>query len=360
MNQRQSERQIRELLTRYIREECTEQEAALVEKWYERVRGDKKIIRLLSAADEERLVIELWKAMGEKEGESMSDGPAGDGAAKGSEEGEGSEEGTEDEGPDAVNGRADHLSSRRIFRYAAIWTGLIVVTGWALTQIYKRSYRLSLHKELVFKEVSTGYQEVIKVLLPDSSVVWLNSATHLSYDPEFIRHREVRLSGEAFFEVVPDALHPFVVRAGNASTHVIGTAFNVSAYPEAGQMRISLKSGKVGIEYENKTGRVVQELAPGQLLIFDKESSAGQIVQEAPGEMDVWTGGQLLFYKTPLKEAFAQIEARYGIHIIYDHLLKNQTITARFENTALEKVLQTLSFGWDLHFTRSKGILHVH
>jgi ferric-dicitrate binding protein FerR (iron transport regulator) len=356
MNQRQSERQIRELLTRYIREECTEQEVALVEKWYERVRGDKKIIRLLSAADEERLVIELWKATGEKEGESMSDDPGGDGEAEGPEEGVG----REDEGPGTVNGRAGRLNSRRIFRHAAIWTGLIVVTGWALTQIYKRSYRLSLHKELVFKEVVTGYQEVIKVLLPDGSVVWLNSATHLSYDPEFIRHREVRLSGEAFFEVVPDPLHPFVVRAGNASTRVIGTAFNVSAYPEAGQMRISLKSGKVGIEYENKTGRVLQELAPGELLIFDKESSAGQIVHEAPGEMDVWTGGQLLFYKTPLKEAFAQIEARYGIHIIYDHPLKDQTITARFENTALEKVLQTLSFGWDLHFTRSKDILHVH
>jgi ferric-dicitrate binding protein FerR (iron transport regulator) len=205
-------------------------------------------------------------------------------------------------------------------------------------------------------EVTTGYQQVRKVLLPDSSVVWLNSATHLSFSAEFTTHREVLLSGEAFFEVAPDAQHPFVVRAGNASTRVFGTSFNISAYPEAGELRVSLKSGKVGVAYKGGGEKV---LHPGQLLVYNKTSGDGQIIQQSPGEMDEWTGGRLLFYKTPIKEALAQIEARYGVQIVFDRELGHRDITARFENTALEKVLQSLSFGWNLHFVRKGDVLHV-
>jgi transmembrane sensor len=153
-----------------------------------------------------------------------------------------------------------------------------------------------------------------------------------------------------------DAAHPFVVLAGNTSTKVFGTSFNISAYPEAGELRISLKSGKVAIEYGDKVQKV---LLPGELMIYDRESGSGQVLEEAMGDMDVWTVGRMVFYKTPLKEALAQIEARYGLHIIYDHSITNRTITARFDNTALEKVLQSLSFGWDLHFTRAGDTLHV-
>jgi ferric-dicitrate binding protein FerR (iron transport regulator) len=133
----------------------------------------------------------------------------------------------------------------------------------------------------------------------------------------------------------------------------------VSAYPEAGQLRVSLQSGKIGVEFDGHEGKAEKILIPGQLLIYDKELGSGQVMQQAPGEMDVWTAGRLLFYETPLKEALAQVEARYGVHIVYDRPLKNQTITARFENTALEKVLEHLSFGWDLHFMRTKDTLHV-
>ena len=334
MNQKQSERQIRDLLARYIKGECTEQEAALVEKWYERVKGERFVVRILSPADEERLVTELWKAIAEKEGESPAD-----------------------EEPEAAGGGSPFR--RWGYRTAAIWVGVVVMTGWGLGQWYKYASHSRGSGQVVFKELSTGYQQRGRVVLPDSSIVWLNSATHLFYHSDFAEHREVRLSGEAFFQVAPDARHPFIVKAGNASTCVIGTSFNVSAYPEAGELRISLKSGRVGVEYERGHGKKIWELTPGKLLIFNKETNAGEIVDQAPGEMDVWTGGRLLFYQTPMKEALAQIEARYGIHVIFDNPLKNQTITARFENTALEKVLQYLSFGWELRFTRTRDTLHV-
>jgi ferric-dicitrate binding protein FerR (iron transport regulator) len=232
---------------------------------------------------------------------------------------------------------------------------MIMVSGGIWMQWNRKGFR-GAKRSLAYSTISTGYQQVQKVLLPDSSVVWLNSATRVSFPTDFATNREIRLSGEAFFDVAHDEAHPFVVRAGASSTKVLGTSFNISAYPEAGELRVSLKSGKVAIEYGDKTQRV---LLPGELMIYDKESGSGQVLQEATGDMDVWTAGRMVFYKTPLKEALAQIEARYGLHIIYDHSITNRTITARFENTALEKVLQSLSFGWDLHFARAGDTLHV-
>ena len=317
------EEQIRELLARYIKGECTDEEVALLERWYDRITREKESVRLISLADEERLVMELWKTI----------------------------ENTEEQ--------EKHLRRRKIFRYAAVWAGVVVMSGGILIQWNRRLQKASQRMQPDFTTISTGYQQVRKVLLPDSSIIWLNSATHLSYHSDFVRNREVRLSGEAFFQVAPDVDHPFVVKAGATFTKVFGTAFNVSAYPEAGQLRVSLQSGKVGVAYDGKEGKAERVLVPGQLLIYDKEMRAGQIMQQSPGEMDVWTAGRLLFYETPLKEALAQVEARYGVHIVYDRPLKNQTITARFENTALEKVLEHLSFGWDLHFARKGDSLHV-
>lgn len=322
--------QIKELLERYIKGECTEEEIALLEKWYDGLVFEKDAVRMLSKEEEQRLVKELWeKIAGASDRMNMAAGT----------------------GKCPENRRNNH----RILRYAAVWAGMIMVSGGIWMQWNRRGLRSPSRKQLAYTEIATGYQQVRKVLLPDSSVVWLNSATHLSFPADFATHREIRLIGEAFFEVMPDVEHPFVVLAGNTSTHVFGTSFNISAYPEAGELRVSLKSGKVGVGY----GSQQKVLTPGQLMVYDKGSGSGEILQQAPGEMDVWTTGRMVFYKTPLKEALAQIEARYGVHIIYDHALKDRTITARFDNTALEKVLQSLSFGWDLHFVRKGDRLHV-
>ena len=328
----QPEEQIKQLLERYKNGQASEQEIILLEKWYELVAGKeegKDAAGSLSAADEDRLIGALRNALAAK-----MDAPV-------------------------LPMTRRSFFGRPSWRSAAVWIGLIVLGGWSFIQLYKRSHRAADPQQVAFNEITTGYEQLRKIILPDSSVVWLNSATHLFVHPDFARHRELKLRGEAFFEVRHDANHPFVVQAGNASTVVFGTAFNISAYPAAGQLRISLQSGRIGVHYDSKTGKAEKMLSPGQLLIYDKERGSGEIEQQSPGEMDVWTAGRLVFYKTPLKEALAQIEARYGVHIIYDDVLKNQTITARFENTALTKVLEHLSFGWDLHFSRQNDTLHV-
>lgn len=318
-----SEEQIKEILQRYIMGQASQQEIVLLEKWYESAAGGKRSDGFMSVSEEDRLVAALRRKM------------------------------------DETGLPRRNFLLRPSWRAAAVWIGLIVLSGWAVVQFSKHSRRSLSQQEASFIEVATSFEQVRKIKLPDSSVVWLNSATRLSYSRDFNRRREVRLTGEAFFEVKSDPGRPFTVRAGKTLTQVMGTAFNVSAYPSAGQLRVALKSGRVGVNYGSQTAKETKVLEPGQLMIYDKETGSGQIEQQQPGDMDAWTSGRLIFYKTPLKEAFAQIEARYGVHIGYKKSLNNQTITARFENTALVKVLQYLSFGWDLHFDQKKDSFYV-
>lgn len=330
--------QIKELLARYIQGECTDQEIELLENWFDRVAADEVAGRILNHADEERMVMELRKALAAR--------------AEGARE---AAEGEAEEEPEAGMARAARMRRLRVWSIAAVWAGLIIIGGFWI-QTSRRSKGPEIRRQQAFTEVVTNYQQLRKVLLPDSSTVWLNSATHLAFDSDFLNNREVHLSGEAFFNVRSDARHPFIVKAGGVSTRVLGTSFNVSAYPEAGEMRVSLKTGKVAVDYGTNLKQV---LAPGQLLVCEKESGDERMIKQQPAEMDVWTGGRLVFYETPMKEALAQIEARYGIHIVYDRPIKDGNITARVENTALEKVLARLKFGWDLHFVLKGDTLHV-
>lgn len=328
---------IKEILQRYLEGECTAQEARWLEQWYELIeKGEDTNLSgnntaLLDNDDEERLV-KAWRlAVAARQ---MSEQPT-------------------------EKGRVIPIRFRKVMLYAAAWTGIIVFGGMAIFQWHKWYQGQQVRQMASFLEISTGYGQVRKVLLPDSSVVWLNSATHLQYHADFIRHRELQLTGEAFFEVKPDVQHPFIVRSNNASTRVFGTAFNISAYEGTGQLRISLQSGKVGVTYDGVSGSKDHVLTPGQLLIYDNVAKVARLETQTPGEMDVWKAGSLLFYKTPLREAMAQIEARYGVHVVCDAAVNNQTITAKFENAALEKVLEHLAFGWDLHFSRQGNTLYV-
>ncbi|MES1249770.1 MAG: FecR domain-containing protein, partial [Chitinophaga rupis] len=191
-----TEEQIREIIQRYCKGEASLEEIALLEKWYEEVVGKADSGEMnanLSNADEDRLAAALRLVI------------------------------------QPVQRRPFLL--RPSWRSAAVWIGLIVLGGWSFIQLSKRYNRSADPQQVAYNEIVTGYEQLRKVILPDSSVVWLNSATHLSVHPDFARHRELRLRGEAFFEVRHDASHPFVVQAGNASTVVFGTAFNISAYP---------------------------------------------------------------------------------------------------------------------------------
>jgi ferric-dicitrate binding protein FerR (iron transport regulator) len=168
-------------------------------------------------------------------------------------------------------------------------------------------------------------------LLPDGSSVWLNAESRLTYADVFGREtREVELTGEAYFEVEKDAERPFIVHINETSVRVLGTKFNVRAYPYHPEIMTTLVEGSVRF---NKTpsdahGTV---LHPGQQLSFLKDNESLVVRDVDCSQYVSWKDGKLIFRKTPVKDAFSSMERAFRIKIVITNsTLDNRKITGRF------------------------------
>src|SRR5690606_8328137 len=116
--------------------------------------------------------------------------------------------------------------------------------------------------------IRTAYGEQRQVLLPDSSRVWMNALSTLSYPADFGNHRrDVEISGEVYFEVRRDPVKPFLVKTGELSVQVLGTQFLLNAYEEEPEIRVSLLTGRVAVQQWDKTGI----LKPGEQLVLNRK-----------------------------------------------------------------------------------------
>ena len=119
-------------------------------------------------------------------------------------------------------------------------------------------------------EISTAYGEQKRLVLPDSSEVWLNAGSTITYPKTFTKeNRVVTLDGEAYFSVRKDDAKPFIVETSQLSVKVLGTKFNVKAYANDANITTTLTSGKVEVSTQS---RPPQTLKPNEQLTYDKST----------------------------------------------------------------------------------------
>ena len=175
--------------------------------------------------------------------------------------------------------------------------------------------------------------------LPDGTSGMLNSGSVLSYSIPFSNNRQVKLEGEAWFEVKRDDDHPFEINTGNSITKVLGTSLNLNAYPSENYIEIVLKDGSVEFLY-NK-GEEKETMLPKERLIFQN----GEIIKSVvdPAKYCAWTNGKLIFRGDPMAEVARRIERWYNVKVnIADSELEKYSFRATFEDDKLEDVLRYL------------------
>lgn len=176
--------------------------------------------------------------------------------------------------------------------------------------------------------------------LPDGSAGWLNSGSQLTYSLPFNKNRIVSLKGEAWFDVTPDKKHPFEISVGESKIKVLGTSFNVSAYPEMQGIEIVLQKGRVEFYAANNSPAVT--ISPSQKLSYHDGKT--DLSRTDPSKYKAWTDGKLVFRGDNMAEVAGRIERWYNVKVILkDQDLKNFTFRATFEDDSLEDVLRLLS-----------------
>jgi transmembrane sensor len=220
------------------------------------------------------------------------------------------------------------------------WTaaaGVILLVGIASLLWFMRDGENTIQTMTV-----ASAAEVINDTLPDGSLISLNKNSQLSYPSSFNgEQREVTLNGEAFFDVSHDAEHPFVIHTEMMDVKVLGTSFNVRAYPGGDSVHVSVNTGKV----QCMAGRDTVIIMPGEYAVYTKGNRSIRKGQEDNPNRSAYRDRIFRFNNTSLGVAVQQLNDAYGCNIVLENeALKTCTftITKVFNNEPVGNIIEAI------------------
>jgi transmembrane sensor len=194
--------------------------------------------------------------------------------------------------------------------------------------------------------ISTAKGESYQLRLPDGTNIWLNAASSLTYATTLIENgvRNVKLEGEAYFEVAKDKKHPFIVETNKQTVEVLGTHFNINAYPDESITKTTLLEGSVRLNRATV-------LRPDEQATL---SSSGKIVIEMVdvNEAIAWKNGKFIFNSEDIHSVMRKLSRWYNVEVIYKKELPATTFTGVISRSDdISKILDKINYTGDVHLT---------
>lgn len=195
---------------------------------------------------------------------------------------------------------------------------------------------------------TTGPAEQLQVELPDASVIYLNEQSYLSFEASE-GQRKVSLTGEAYFKVASDPDHPFVIHANGVRTTVLGTAFNLRAYPDEPTVEVEVSEGRVRMENAQAAQQV--ELRPNERGVFSTNEQ--KLVKKPAPELNAqgWHSQEMVFRDAELANALREIGRYYKVEFRLGNAeLKHCALSTEIKGDPLTDFLQVLEtiYGLDV------------
>jgi ferric-dicitrate binding protein FerR (iron transport regulator) len=190
------------------------------------------------------------------------------------------------------------------------------------------------------KQVPANKKQTIH--LPDGSTAILNADSHLDYPSAFTGStREIYLSGEAYFDIKHDPAKPFLVHTGKIVTRVLGTAFDIRAYPGDETIKVTVTRGKVQVLKENKSLGLI---TANQQISFSKTTEKAIQKTVDSKALVAWKPQEIAFNDISMQDAAGKIEERFNVHVEFANpLIKNCRVTATFsEDDMLDEMLTVI------------------
>jgi ferric-dicitrate binding protein FerR (iron transport regulator) len=198
----------------------------------------------------------------------------------------------------------------------------------------------------------------IKISLPDGSKIYLNRNSRFSYRKNFGEHRrDVKLAGEAFFEISPDISKPFFIDAGKASVKVVGTSFNVITDNPESAVEVFVKTGKVLVS--DNTGDKSIQLEPGYVGTVST-ARAEKAINTNQNYMS-WKTGHLEYSGQKLSIVFSDLKRVYNMDIVADDslILEYPWNFVPADNSSAETIIRLICTSFNLSYTKDGNVYHL-
>lgn len=229
--------------------------------------------------------------------------------------------------------------------------GTVVVNSDTITQ------RETQEKEREFNQLIIPKGKRTRLTLADGTRLWANSGTRVVYPGHFEKNRrEIYVEGEVYLDVFRNENAPFIVRTKDFQIQVLGTSFNVSAYPSEGVSSVVLVEGSVNVKNQQKEQVI---LAPGQLVDIE----TGRL--HSPRNVDVepyvcWVKNMLMYVDEPLDKVFRKLNLYYGKEFILESGVAELQVSGKLDlKEKLEDVLHTISFSAPIYCEEIEGRIFV-
>jgi len=229
----------------------------------------------------------------------------------------------------------------RIFKYAAVFALAMALTSVLL---YSLGPKISekLPVEILPTTMMADNGQMTKAVLPDGTMVWLNSGSSLSWDNGYgVNNRNVELTGEGFFSVFPNNELPMNVVTEGLIVKVTGTKFNISAYTSFNVVEVVLETGSVDL-YEPGVETAVARLVPGKMARLDKESRKLNISSVNVSRYTSWKEGIINIWEEPLGNLVVRLEKRYNQKFHVEEKVKMYRFTFSIKNENLDDIIRLM------------------
>lgn len=218
---------------------------------------------------------------------------------------------------------------------------------------------------LVYNTVTVPYGKRLEIQLSDGTKVNINAGSSLRFPVKFLKgeSRQVFLKGEAYFDVVKDTEHPFMVNADELNIKVLGTKFNLSSYPEDENIKAVLVEGSV-VAYKNTDHHLSNEathLKPNFGAILDKNSKLIQVKQMDVAASTAWMEGKLVLQEVEFKDMLKKLERQYNVVFINNNKsLESRYFTAKFDIEDIYQVVKSLSLSGNFTYKFNKNTIIIN
>ncbi|WP_153798271.1 FecR family protein [Foetidibacter luteolus] len=267
---------------------------------------------------------------------------------------------------------------RLLKRVSAV--SLVLAAVWAFVFYWKAGTRQPLAAaETAPQKIAVQNGSRTRSILPDGSTVWVNAGSSVTFTGDFSGPlREVKLEGEAYFDVVKNPAKPFIVHTGGISIKVLGTAFNVKAYPADKTVETTLIHGLVQVTRQNDPGRAPIFLHPNEKLVVEKSVGVEQnLPAQATAKQPLppyqvthldttlsgtdlietaWLYNRLAFRGENFEALAQKLERWYNIKIVFeDSKVRQLNFNGSFENETVEQAFTALKAAVPFNFK-----IHAH
>lgn len=251
------------------------------------------------------------------------------------------------------------LRRRRIRRWVMYGAAILIPLVLFVGLFMQVDSRVNLLSEVEYDEVYVPNGERMQVLFQDGSKVHLNSGSRIRYPKQFgLSERRVQLEGEAWFEVAKNRNRPFVVDLSCLDVRVLGTTFDVKAYPGEEAILVALESGSV--ELKSKTLKNLL-LKPGEKAFYNRASGRCEVARSRNvAAYSAWRRNVLVFKDAPLSEVMATLSRTYNIAFtVADSTALQYTYTLTTDSAGLPAVLKDLEKITPVRFIEQQGQIEV-